>query len=176
MEVVSTAVSSSPAIPANAEATLREFETPEIRRRLSNIERFYGESLRGKQCQVLRNLYKGKSVVLRAPTGWGKSRIYQGFRLMLQKEKGCVDRLNGPITIIVTPLVGLGDAQVLELNHKEPDIAIFLNGSSSSNDLLRVSQGYYQVVYISPETSQTAAVGRALWWNRETAGPNKSVG
>ena len=108
-------VSSSPTIPVNAptaEDSLGESETPEIKRGLSNIERFYGQSLRGKQRQVLRNLYEGKSVVLRAPTGWGKSRIFQGFRLMLQKEKGCVDPLKGPITIIVTPLVGLGDAQV----------------------------------------------------------------
>ncbi|KAN0073543.1 P-loop containing nucleoside triphosphate hydrolase protein, partial [Elaphomyces granulatus] len=95
----------------------------------------------------------------------GKSRIFQGFRLMLQKDKDCKDPLRDPITIIFTPLLGLGDAQVLELNHREPDIAIFLNGNSSSNDLLRVSQGHYRVVYISPETSQTAAVGRALWWN-----------
>jgi superfamily II DNA helicase RecQ len=178
---------STPAIPAIAPGSLEEYEIPEsseddiplspthseqkrrlrseIKRGLSKIERFYRQSLRGKQCQVFGNLYKGKSVVLRAPTGWGKSRIFQGFRLMLQKDKDCRDPLRDPITIIFTPLLGLGDAQVLELNHREPDIAIFLNGNSSSNDLLRVSQGHYRVVYISPETSQTAAVGRALWWN-----------
>ena len=143
-------VVSSLAIPANA-STMRaenpfgESDTPEvsedenplsyafseqkqqlrfeIKRGLTKIERYYGQSLRGKQRQVLRNLYKGQSVVLRAPTGWGKSRIFQGFRLMLQKDKDSMDPRKDPITIIVTPLLGLGDAQVLELNHKEPDTA-----------------------------------------------------
>ena len=136
-------VVSSLAIPANAstmraENPFRESNTPEvsedenplsyafseqnqqlrleINRGLTKIERYYGQSLRGKQRQVLRNLYKGQSVVLRAPTGWGKSRIFQGFRLMPQKDKDSMDPRKDPITIIVTPLLGLGDAQVLELN------------------------------------------------------------
>jgi superfamily II DNA/RNA helicase len=60
--------------------------------------------IRESQAKVLSLLYKEKSVLLLARTGWGKSLIFQGlFHMQLKIEKTA--RF---ITIIFVPLSGLG--------------------------------------------------------------------
>jgi superfamily II DNA helicase RecQ len=140
-------------------------------------------------------------VVLRAPTGWGKSRIFQAFRFMFQemvryvrREAGIsrkggqkllsqsdrpylkvngqkvIDKSVWGITIVITPLTGLGDAQVRELNEGlggEKETAIFLSGESSENDLQDVSKGKYHVVYMTPGKAVHTTTCTTLWWDAD---------
>ena len=118
--------------------------------------------------RVFSHLWKGESVVLRAPTGWGKSRVFQGFRHMYDHSNTAPEKRG--IVIVITPLLGLGDCQVRELNDSRTiggasGTAIFLNGDSSDKDLRDVVQGQYRVVYLSPEKAEMGEVKKRMWWN-----------
>jgi len=74
------------------------------------------------------------------------------------------------ITIIITPLLGLGDSQVQELNNPQmlggsTGTAIFLNGDSSPKDLKDVVSGRYRVVYLSPEKADADEVKKSMWFS-----------
>ena len=124
--------------------------------------------LRPGQKKVFKHLWDNDTVLLRAPTGWGKSRIFQGFRHMFDYSKTPVDQRG--ITIIICPLLGLGDSQVQELNNPQilggsAGTAIFLNGDSSPKDLKDVVLGRYRVVYLSPEKADSDEVRKSMWFS-----------
>jgi superfamily II DNA helicase RecQ len=124
--------------------------------------------IRESQAQVLSLLYKEKSVLLLARTGWGKSLIFQGlFHMQLEVEKTA--RF---ITIIFVPLSGLGQEQVTEINKRSrelgatEDTAIFYDKTKVGDHHLEdIQKGKYKWVYMSPEKALHPDVMKCLWEN-----------
>ena len=72
------------------------------------------------------------------------------------------------ITIVLTPLKGLAQSQVSELNDPkakggQATTAIFLSGDSTFKDLRDTAKGVYRMVYISPEKANNPDVNKLLW-------------
>ena len=145
-------------------------DSPEHKELWERVDSHFGGKLRPGQRKVFTLLLEGKDVVLRAPTGWGKSRIFQGFRLLFGTKERPVPKVG--ITIILTPLKGLAQSQVSELNDSkmkggQAATAIFLSGDSTFKDLRDTANGVYYMVYISPEKANNADVNRLLWHNTD---------
>jgi superfamily II DNA helicase RecQ len=124
--------------------------------------------LRKSQAQVLSLLYKEKSVLLLARTGWGKSLIFQGL-FHMQLEIGKSARF---ITIIFVPLSGLGQEQVAEINKRSrelgatEDTAFFYDQTKVGDHHLEdIQRGKYKWVYMSPEKGLHPDVRKSLWEN-----------
>lgn len=116
------------------------------------------QTIKPGQQSVFRALRARKDVLLIAPTGWGKSLLFNFFRLMLPEASRC-------ITLIFVPLEGLGNEQVSRLNKSEgPTTAILFDGSKVERFWLdRIKAGQYKVVFISPEKAMKPEVHKILW-------------
>ena len=82
----------------------------ELEEGFERVEKFFGKKLYLEQKLVLAYLYQNKDVILPARTGFGKSMLFFGFALMMPADASRF------ITIILTPLQGLGHHHSAELN------------------------------------------------------------
>lgn len=76
----------------------RRVPVTDIEAKLKSVETTFGVELRGHQAEALRALAKGDNVILHAPTGGGKSLVFQGASHVLP-DKG--------VTVILYPLRSL---------------------------------------------------------------------
>jgi superfamily II DNA helicase RecQ len=153
---------------AYADACAVKRQEAALNRGFERIQEFFGKDPRPGQRAVLGALYESKDVILRARTGFGKSLIFYGFLLMQPVDS------KRDVTIIFTPLEGLGQQMMDDLNsyfEKRPkdDVlkvrsktmkkgACFLDGSSTRDDIFRVGQGDFRWVFITPEKAKSAPV------------------
>ena len=75
-------------------------------------DRRLGLHLKSEQEQAVRNLDLGKDVLAVLLTGFGKSRIYQGFSLL----KSCEN--TGATLIIIAPLTSIMEDQLADLRSR----------------------------------------------------------
>lgn len=110
--------------------------------------RFFGfERMRDFQHDVLRHVLCGKSIFAIAATGGGKSECYILPALLLPG-----------LTIVIAPLKSLMQDQYeqrLRNRYGFGDISTFINGDVPFEErqkrLRRMEQGYYKIVYFTPE-------------------------
>lgn len=113
---------------------------------IRNIFRKIG--FRKGQIEIVERALKGKSVISLLPTGAGKSLTYQLSALL---EPG--------ITLVVDPIKSLMKDQDDSLKKLGIDNSVFINSTISSviereEKTRKLTEGYYQFVFISPERLQ----------------------
>jgi len=107
------------------------------------LERLGFESLRPGQREALDTLMAAERLLLVAPTGGGKSLIYQLPALMLSGT-----------TLVISPLISLMNDQVAALEERgipATYIASTLDPEEQRQRLARLDRGDYRLVYAAPE-------------------------
>ena len=101
------------------------------------------ESFRPGQREAVETLLSADRLLLVAPTGGGKSLLYQLPAVLLRGT-----------TIVVSPLIALMHDQVLALEQRGVP-ATYLAGTLDSNEMRRrmseASRGVYKLIYVAPE-------------------------
>lgn len=129
-------------------------------RRFFTFENLY-ESLRPEQKIGLRRLLEGNDLFFSAPTGFGKSLIFQILPTM---NDILMDHLSGTSTvIIISPLKSLMIDQVSFLKNETGISAIALTEMEMQSDRLfeHITEDY-SLIYASPETLLSIKRWRAL--------------
>jgi ATP-dependent DNA helicase RecQ len=122
------------------------------------FEHFGHKQLRSHQLEVLQHVREGRDVVYIAPTGAGKSLVFQLPALMGEG-----------IVVVVSPLTSLMCNQVYMLNRhaqqqQRPPVAAFLGEAQTDASVEpRALRGEFQLLYLTPEKlMMNAAVRDAL--------------
>lgn len=126
--------------------------TARLRRLLR--ERFGLEHFRPGQEAVIRNVIAGVDTLAVMPTGAGKSLCYQLPGLLLPGT-----------TVVVSPLIALMNDQADKLDHAGVETArgnSTLKRSESGETLERIARQGSEMVFVTPEQLQTAAVMERL--------------
>lgn len=101
-----------------------------------------------KNVELARNYESFRDVFVTAPTGAGKSVMFQIPAIYLAEELNL-------LTIVVTPLIGLMDDQVENIRSMT-DIAATINSgytpAEKDETLKRVKEGSVSILYLSPES------------------------
>lgn len=124
------------------------------------VENLY-HKLQEKQILTLRKFFAGNDLFFSAPTGFGKSIIYELIPIMADALN---DRVAGSsVTIVISPLKALIEDQVTYLNTHTAVKAINLSDVSNDKETLRlISEESYCIVYSSPETFLSIKCWREL--------------
>ena len=114
------------------------------------VENLY-HKLHEKQILALRKFFAGNDLFFSAPTGFGKSIIYELIPIMADTLN---DRVAGSsVVIVISPLKALIEDQVTYLNTHTAVKAINLSDVSNDKETLRlISEESYCIVCSSPET------------------------
>ena len=124
------------------------------------VENLY-HKLHEKQILALRKFFAGNDLFFSAPTGFGKSIIYELIPIMADTLN---DRVAGSsVIIVIYPLKALIEDQVTYLNTHTAVKAINLSDVSNDKETLRlISEESYCIVYSSPETFLSIKCWREL--------------
>ena len=110
------------------------------------LTKFQIPSLNEHQKSAIRKIvFQSKDVFVNLPTGFGKSLIYQALPLAFDHTT----KLSGHIVVVVSPLVSLMEDQVKYLQRIGVSAANI--SSQADDDLSRIQNGEYSVVFGSPE-------------------------
>ncbi len=114
-------------------------------RRVFNIEK-----LHENQKHALKEFYSGENIYISAPTGYGKSIIFQSLPLFFDIVK---DELWGTSTmLVISPLKALMEDQCKFLKEKGISaIALHDQCENIETKMRDVMEGIYSLVYTSPE-------------------------
>jgi ATP-dependent DNA helicase RecQ len=107
----------------------------------------YGQ-LTNNQRKVLRSFLLGSDVFASLPTGSGKPLCYW----VLPGAFNVLRKINTSIVLIVSPLIALMKDQVERLKVKRVK-AVYAGSDQCEMD--RVYEGYYQMIFLSPESLLT---------------------
>ncbi|MGD2248475.1 MAG: RecQ family ATP-dependent DNA helicase [Candidatus Methanofastidiosia archaeon] len=127
---------------------------------LPYLRTFFGFSeFRPIQREVIESIFSGNDVFAVMPTGYGKSLCYQipaiAFSILVEG-----------LTVIISPLQALMRDQVQNLHTNGIIRATYINSSLSSQErydrLKGVQNGWYDIVYISPEQLRNKKTRTAL--------------
>lgn len=101
-----------------------------------------------KNVELARNFESFRDVFVTAPTGAGKSVMFQVPAIFLAEEYNL-------LTIVVTPLIGLMDDQVENIRSMTDKAATINSGytpAEKEDTLKRVKEGSVSILYLSPES------------------------
>ena len=127
---------------------------------LSYLKTFFGfDEFRQNQREIIEHIFNGEDVFGVMPTGSGKSLCYQipaiAYSVLMEK-----------LTVIISPLQALMRDQVQNLHHNGIVRATYINSSLSAlerNDRLKgIQNGWYDILYISPEQLRNQRTRDAL--------------
>jgi RecQ family ATP-dependent DNA helicase len=127
---------------------------------ISYLKTFFGfDEFRPQQEEVIEQIFNHKDVFVVMPTGYGKSLCYQipaiAFSILMEG-----------LTIIISPLQALMRDQVQSLHENGIVGATYINSSLSAlerHDRLKgIQNGWYDIVYISPEQLRNRKTRDAL--------------
>ena len=111
------------------------------------------ELVKDVQRMCLKSLILDKrDVLVRLPTGYGKSFIFQAWPTIIDRMNG----RQGSIVVVVCPLLAIMEEQV-QLLRKKGISAAFIGESDESDKL--IAAGEFSVMFGSPE----ALVGQSKW-------------
>jgi RecQ family ATP-dependent DNA helicase len=146
------------------EILVREGLKPEINlstiNPISYLKTFFGfDEFKPQQEEVIKQIFNHKDVFVVMPTGYGKSLCYQipaiAFSILMEG-----------LTVIISPLQALMRDQVQSLHENGIVGATYINSSLSElerHDRLKgIQNGWYDVVYISPEQLRNRKTRDAL--------------
>jgi ATP-dependent DNA helicase RecQ len=165
--------------PAYTKLLKKIYHYPTFRnvRFYTNIESGSKDTLEISQAQIIddivtqsKNAITGKSfrdIYITASTGAGKSVMFQIPALYLI-EKFPVER---PLTIVISPLIGLMNDQVESMKKKGVENLATINGNvppfEKEQIIERVQQRKVDVLYMSPETLQARSDIKSIIGNRK---------
>ena len=111
------------------------------------------QELRGKQEKVLQEYVYGRDTFVSLPTGSGKSLCYCALPLVFDKLRKTKDR---SITLVVSPLIALMKDQVHTVNRRSVR-SVYIGDLDTNmvNTTTEISEGKYQLVFVSPEALLT---------------------
>ena len=98
------------------------------------------------QRKAIESFVQGNDVFVCLPTGSGKSLCYCILPAVFDHLHG----VRSSIAVVISPLVALMKDQVRAMTEKGVS-AVFVGDCRDDNDIARVSEGAYQIVYMSPE-------------------------
>ena len=111
---------------------------------------FKVEKLLKEQITVLKNFLKGNNAYFSAPTGFGKSLIFQSIPLIADHLLG---RAPGTgIILVISPLKSLMFDQVKFLNNVVGINAAAIHKDEKENVLKAIEEGSKNIIYASPES------------------------
>lgn len=124
------------------------------------VEDLYNK-LHEEQILTLRKIFKGNDIFFSAPTGFGKSIIYELIPVIADDMRGLVPGSN--FIIVISPLKALMKDQVKYLNTETAVNAVDLTDSVDNKETLNyISEGSYCIIYSSPETFLSKTTWREL--------------
>lgn len=130
------------------------------------VKKVSQESIISNIVEEVENCGNGKDfrdVFVTAPTGAGKSVMFQVPAIYLAEKQNL-------LTIVISPLIGLMNDQVKNLELKNYAAAKTINSDISpiiKQDIIeKVSEGQYHILYISPETLLSRSDVEQLIGNR----------
>ncbi|KAG4066255.1 hypothetical protein HA402_000479 [Bradysia odoriphaga] len=106
--------------------------------------KFRHQCFRAKQWDIIKSLREGRDVCAVMATGYGKSLCYQ-FTAVRSKK----------ITLVVSPLIALMQAQVLDLTKIGISACLVGSAQKDTKILEKISMGNFTIIYSSPEYLQT---------------------
>lgn len=115
------------------------------------LRRMHGAhaGFRPGQWEAVQHLLNGKHILVVAPTGAGKSLVYQLGALLLAGNSR-----PAPVALVISPLIALMKDQVDSLEQRDIP-ATFINSAipayEQNNRLRKMSAGEYRIVYAAPE-------------------------
>ena len=121
------------------------------------------QELRGKQETILQEYVHGRDTFVSLPTGSGKSLCYCALPLVFDKLRKTKDR---SITLVVSPLIALMKDQMNAMNRRSVR-AVYIGDLDANvlNTTTEISEGKYQLVFVSPEALLTDLNWRDMLMN-----------
>ena len=117
--------------------------------------------LHKEQVLALRKIFEGNDIFFSAPTGFGKSIIYELIPVIADDMQGLIPGSN--FVIVISPLKALIKDQVKYLNTETAVNAVDLTDSMDDKETLNlISEGSYSIIYSSPETFLSKSTWREL--------------
>ncbi len=118
-----------------------------------NVDELYGDQIR-----LIKAFVRGQNIYFNAPTGYGKSIIYQSlpwiFDTLHEQTVGF------STLIVVSPLQSLMEDQYNHMNRIGiSSVALYSENSDDTNTLRDVREGVYSLVFASPE----CLLGKKAW-------------
>lgn len=110
------------------------------------------QELRGKQETILQEYICGRDTFVSLPTGSGKSLCYCALPLVFDKLRKIQDR---SIALVVSPLIALMKDQVSAMNRRRIRAVYTGDLDDSGRTTTEISEGKYQLVFVSPEALLT---------------------
>lgn len=126
--------------------------------------RFGHRSFRGCQHEVIRTVLEGTHALVLMPTGMGKSICYQIPALVFAQQRDSRMETT-PLSVVISPLIALMQDQVKALQDKGIDAAYInssLDASKRLQRLERISQGGFDLLYVTPERFRKPEFLKAL--------------
>lgn len=121
----------------------------------SAMKRLQVDTLRKSQIKPIDSVLQGRDTFVIAPTGAGKSLMYQIPAVMCE----------GQLTLVIEPTLALMHDQVQKMKGKGIPAAYLdstLTKSETANILHRVRQGEIQILYITPERLKSSRFLEAI--------------
>ena len=113
--------------------------------------------LRPNQKNIIEQYMKGNDVLFCAPTGSGKSLIFEVapfvFQFLEKKDKECTCIVVSPLSALMKSRVQkLLDKNIKALYLKEPEQETKESQQTSSDIVVNIENGLYELIFASPET------------------------
>jgi ATP-dependent DNA helicase RecQ len=127
----------------------------------SQLKQWNLQKFRPPQKEVIENTLSGKSSLLIMPTGGGKSLCYQWPALFGQPG----------LVVVISPLIALMNDQVKkaqDLNIKTTYINSSLDKKEKEHRLKKLSEGSYQLLFVTPERFKKEDFKNAILKNKIT--------
>lgn len=127
---------------------LKFYKDPDISKDIINISQ--GELIAEvvEQCELSLNNYEYQNIFITAPTGSGKSILFQIPTIYLTEKYNCV-------VIVVSPLIALMNDQVIQLEKQGIKIACCINSTMTIDErrkiIEEIQNGKKSLLYLAPE-------------------------
>ena len=127
---------------------LKFYQEPDLSKKIENISqgRLITEIV--EQCELNLKNEPAQNIFITAPTGSGKSILFQIPAIYLAEKYDCV-------TIIISPLIALMNDQVIQLNNQGIKIAACINSTMSIDErrkiIEEIQNGKKSILYLAPE-------------------------
>ena len=140
--------------------TFIDVPSEQIEEALAMVCHFFNlDELHADQIAALKSFIRGKDLYFSAPTGYGKSLIFQCLPLIVDLLK---DQAIGTSTVLVIePLVSLMLDQVSKMKNTAVSAAAVFDGQDEDT-LKGIENGDFSLVYSSPESMLSSEKWRSI--------------
>lgn len=127
---------------------LKFYQEPDLSKKIENISQGFLIAEIIEQCELTLNNKPAQNIFITAPTGSGKSILFQIPAIYLAEKYDCV-------TIIISPLIALMNDQVSQLRSQGIKIAACINSTMTIDERRKIideiQNGEKSILYLAPE-------------------------